>query len=136
MAQKQARLARERQARGGKLPPWKQKDYEANNLELTLTSSQQIALLVDQALQVEGCPAKELGEIGRQARTAMRDFNQSVSAPRNNQAEKEIANCLRAKSNLAYQRALRLCDQLDDRLGFDLWSKETWKKSDTPNAQP
>jgi hypothetical protein len=135
MAQKQARLAREKQARGGKLPPWKQIGYKHNNTELNGDTAEAIVQLVDEALMIEGVPLRDLQEIRTQAKTAVLGFDKLRNAPRGSQEERAEANLIRASANDFYRRAYSLADQLDDRLGFDLWNRETWKKSDTPNSE-
>lgn len=135
MAEKQARLAREKQARGGKLPPWKQVGYDQNNTELNGTTAEEIVRLVDEALMLEGVPVGDLQEIRTQAKTAVLGFDRLRNAPRGSQKDRAEANLIRASANDFFRRASSLADQLDDRLGFDLWNRETWKKSDTPNSE-
>jgi len=135
MAQKQARLARERQAKGGKLPPWKQIGYDQNNTEMNGMIAEGIVQVIDEALLIEGSPVKELQEIRTQAKTAVFGFNSLLNAPRGSQSERQDANLIRTKANQFYNRACSLIDQLDDRLGFDLLNKETWRKPDTPNSE-
>ena len=135
LAEKQARLAREKQARGSKLPPWKQVGYDQTNTELNGTTAEAIVQLVDEALMVEGVPVGDLQEIRTQAKTAVLGFDRLRNAPRGSQEERAEANLIRASANDFYRRAYSLADQLDDRLGFDLWNRETWKKSDTPNSE-
>ena len=135
-AQIQAELAREKQDRGGKLPPWKRVRYDQNNTELNGSTAEAIVQLVDEALTIEGVPVTDLEEIRTLAKTAAFGFDKLRNAPRETQALREIANEIREKANEYLLRSYRLIDQLDDRLSFDLWNRETWKKSDTPNAQP
>lgn len=135
MAEKQARLAREKQARGGKLPPWKQIGYDQNNTELNGTTAEVIVRLVDEALMIDGVPVKDLQEIRTQARTAVLGFDRLRNAPRGSQEERAEANQIRAVANDYFLRASSLTDQLDDRSGFDLWNRETWRESDTPGSQ-
>lgn len=135
MAQKQARLAREKQDRGGKLPPWKQIGYDQNNTEMNGTTAEGIVQVIDEALLIEGSPVKELQEIRTQAKTAVRDFDKLGNAPRGSQEERTEANLIRASANDSYRQACSLIDQLDDRLGFDLWNRETWREPDTPNSE-
>jgi len=135
MAQKQARLARERQAKGGKLPPWKQIGYDQNNTEMNGMIAEGIVQVIDEALLIEGSPVKELQEIRTQAKTAVFGFNSLLNAPRGSQSERQDANLIRTKANQFYNRACSLIDKLDDRLGFDLLNKETWRKPDTPNSE-
>jgi hypothetical protein len=135
MGEKQARLAREKQARGGKLPPWKQVGYDQNNTEMNGDTAEAIVRLVDEALMMEGVPVADLQEIRTQAKTAVLGFDRLRNAPRGSQEARAEANLIRASANDFYHRACSLADQLDNRLGFDLWDRETWRKSDTPSSE-
>jgi hypothetical protein len=131
-AQIQARLAREKQAQGGKLPLSKQVAFEKNNAELNGTTSEAIVKLVDEALKFPESPGKELREIRTLAVQASLGFRKLPKAPRNSLSEKQEANRTRVEAIDFYNRACSLLNQLDNRLGFDLWDRETWRKSDTP----
>jgi hypothetical protein len=99
------------------------------------TIAEGIVQVIDEALLIEGSPVKELQEIKTQAKTAVFGFNSFRNAPRGSQAERQDANQIRMRANQFYTRACSLIDQLDNRLGFDLWNRETWRKFDTPSPE-
>ena len=134
-AQIQAKLARERQANGGKLPLSKQVAFDKINTELNGTTAEAIVKLVDEALRFPESPGIELREIRTLAVQASFGFSKLSKAPRNSKSEKQEANRTRVEANDFYNRACSLLNQLDNRLGFDLWDRETWRKFDTPSSE-
>jgi len=126
LAKKQARLAREKAASQGHLPPWKQASYDNTNVELNSHTAENMVHLVGLALELEGCPADELREIRKYAKTAILAFDRVRNSAKG-------AETGRAKANRLYLKAQELIDKLDNKTGFDLWEKSTWVNSDTPD---
>lgn len=127
-AQRQVRLEREKQLKGDQLGHWDKISLRHLYIDQNGHDAEVIVALVDEALGVEDCPAIELQEIRVQARTAILAFDRVRNTPKGKPKGRKEAEEI-------YRRANSLIDQLSDRIGFDLWEKETWTKRDTPNTQ-